>query len=502
MRNFTSGELPSWRLTIITEPADRLTAGQARAALTSIVARHEALRSRLALDSSGRIVQEVFPACDAESVMRWHQVAEAHFDIAERRFWQEMEMDPWSHAFHATAYVVDGLVAAIKMTVSHVFTDRIGIQAIENELHAITGGQAAPASDPRQASAYAVTGSHPSVADNTDFWRHALSIAPRSCTYVPVCRDEVETVHGVELRLSDDLLKRVDHAASSLRTTPSCVWTAAVSVLAEGLSGQHRQVFKTTTANRITPQDFTAVAQIAQVIFIPLQGAPDDTLRERVDLATEASFGMFERGTYDANAVLDHFNTGSGFGGMFFHPAFEWHYIPTTHHLGFTTDTVPHTFEEQARINLPSAQSDLQVSLSHEPDPVLQIRARRPIGQERSPSSLLADLLRTVELIHSSPDTPVKSAGISALSSGVRLTTGHHSGAAISLGLTRSLILAVPGIVACGLRIDDTNGYLHAELELAVGRDPASVKDDIRSALMRAHGTAVPDVHSLTAPAT
>ncbi|MGW1067475.1 condensation domain-containing protein [Streptomyces aureus] len=496
MRNFIAEELPYWRLSVVAELAGRVKPSQAKTALTGIVARHEALRSRLAVGSSGRVMQEILPACEAEAVTRWHHVDETYFDSAEPRFWQEMEMDPWSHAFHATAYVVDGFVAAIKMTVSHMFTDRIGIQVIENELRAIGGGQTVPASDPQQASAYALTGMHPQVAQNTDLWRNALSVAPRSCTYVPVFRDQVETVYGVELQLPDDLLERVDRAASNLRTTPSCIWTAAVSVLAEGLTGQHRQVFKTTTANRVSPRDFTAVAQLAQVIFMPLLGASDDTLRVRVDLATEASFGMFEHGVYDANAVLDHFNTGSGFAGMPFLPAFEWHYIPTTHRLGFTTDTVPRTFEEQARIDLRSAQSDLQVSLSYEPDPVLQIRARRPISEERSPDSLMVDLLRTVELIHISPDTPVKSVGISMLSARASLATGHHSGAAPSLAFTEALILAVPGVVACDLCIDDTNGHLHAELKLGAGHDPTCVKDGIRSAVMRAHGAVLPDAYT------
>ncbi|MCY1144089.1 condensation domain-containing protein [Actinoplanes sp. Pm04-4] len=495
LRNFTAEELPLWRLTILTEVTSRLTPDRARAVLVTIVARHEALRSRLAVGPSGCPMQEVLPARAAESVMRWHLVVENAFDSADKRFWEEAEIDPWLHAFHATAYVVDNAVAAVKVTVSHVFADRIGIQVIENELYAVFARRAPSAPDPRQASSYALTGTDPKVAQNTAFWREVLSEAPRSCTYAPVRRDEMETVHGVEIQLPDDLLRQVEKAASSLRTTPSCIWTAAVSILAEGLSGQHRQVFKTWTANRTTPQDFTAVVHLAQVVFMPLLGNPDDTLRARVDLATEVSFEMFERGTYDASAILDHFNTGSGFGGMFFHPAFEWHYIPTMHHVRCTPGAAPRIFEEQARPRLSSAMSDLQVSLSYEPGPILQVRARRPISEERSPESLLVDLIRTVELICRSPDVPTQRAGISALPSRADLVPGHHSGAEISLSFIKALVLAVPGIVECYVKIDDTDGQLLAELELAAGYDPTTVKAEIRSVLVQAHGTAVPDAY-------
>ena len=493
IRNFTPDELLNWRLTTVVEIVDSLTPDQAEAALVHLAARHEALRSRLSLDPSGIIVQEVLPPQDAKSVMRWHVVAETRFDASDQRFWQEDQMDPWSHAFHATTYVVDGAVSAIKLTVSHAFTDRMGIQIIENELRGITTGDVEPAPHPQQASAYALSPSHPEVVQNTKFWRDLLSMAPRACTYAPVPRKEVEAVPCVELRLLDDFLKQIDQAASKLRTTASCIWTAAISVVAEGLSGQHRQVFKTTTANRISPEDFTVVAELAQVIFIPLDGSPDDTLRRRVELATEASFAMFERGTYDANSVLDHFNVGPGFGGMLLHPAFEWHYIPITYHPGFTTGTEPRVFEEMTRIDMPSGRSDLQVSLAHDPDPVLEIRARRPISEERSPDSLLTDLLRTIELICASPDEPVKSAGISALPSRAHLTTGHHSGAAISLVATRMLILGITGVAACDLRISDTDGRLHANLQLRAGTDRTRIMDEIRAAQMWAHGTAVPD---------
>jgi hypothetical protein len=497
LRNLTAAELPYWRLTVVVECSCPLTPHEAKSAVIEVMARHEALRSRLRLDPSGRTVQEVMSPSEAASVIRWLEVTETEFNADDSRFWREVAIDPWSHAFHVTAYVVDEAVTAIKLTAAHVFTDRIGIQIVEKELEALTSGGTLPESEPRQAGAYALSGSHPDVLRNTQYWRSVLSPAPRACTYAPVRREEVEEVACVELRLPDELLERVKRAASGLRTTPNCIWIAASSVLAEGLSGQYRQVFKTTSANRVKPEDFTTVAQLAQVVFIPLEGTPDDTLRRRVDLATESAFAVFERGVYDANAILTHFNSGPGYGGMLFQPAFEWHYIPVSHKVGFKVDAEPRLFQETARIDLPSAQANLQISLSHEPDPVLQIRARRPIHGERAPDALLDDLLHALDLICTSPDASVRSVGITPLPSLGGLTTGHHSGAAISLPFTKALILGVPGVSACDLSVD-ADGRLHACLTLAAGTDPARVKSEIRSGQTWTHGTVVPDEYTVT----
>lgn len=371
---------------------------------------HDALRSRLACDADGEFVQEV---TDAAELVVDEIESTAHVD--------PVPVPPEECAARARLHVRAGEVVLVELTVSHVFCDGMGRQVLARDLDRLLRGDP-PGENPGQARTYAYRPDDPRVRRNTDHWKRLLVDVPRSCTYTAVRRDEHEKVAVARIPLTDAELEPVATVCRSLRTTPNALWAAAASIVVSRICGQHRQVFRSTYANRFTRADLNAVAQLAQVVFLPVAGSATDSLRDRTRCVTSALVANHAMGMYDANDLLDWLNQPERSRGAMFQPAFEVTYVPR---LDLQTDVLidpepgPTLVEADVRVDPPSAKADLVVLVAHSPGPgpVLRVDARRPVGGHGDVMGLAQHLLRTVRLLAEEPDLLVTGVPVPAFPS-------------------------------------------------------------------------------------
>ncbi|GAB3887204.1 hypothetical protein GCM10029964_052800 [Kibdelosporangium lantanae] len=332
----------------------------ARDALATLAGMHDALRSRLVREADGGLVQEVVDGAEMivdeiESTPNPHPV----------------DIRPEEHAARARLHMRGDAVVVVELTVSHVFCDGMGRQVLARDLDRLLRG-ALPDGSPGQARAYAYGPDDPRVRRNTDHWKRLLVAAPRSCTYAPMRRQEHEKVSVARIPLTAADLGAVAAACRQVRTTPNAVWATAASVVVGRMCGQHRHVFRSTYANRVTKADLDAVAQLAQAVFLPVVGSETDSLGDRTRHVTKALVANHGAGMYDANGLLDWLNQPERSRGAVFQPAFEVTYVPR---LDLRTDVLtghepgPTLVEEDVRVDPSSAKADLVVLVAHSPDP-------------------------------------------------------------------------------------------------------------------------------------
>jgi hypothetical protein len=444
LRNWAEGERADRTIAVAVAPARPVSPAAARAAVTEVVRRHRALRSRLVEDADGSAAQQVLTAPAAEADLALDE-ADARPAYAPER------VDPGERALRGTLYLSGGRVVLVKLSLSHLFTDAFGAHAVIRELRELLAGERLPA-EPRQAGEAGADAA--AVRRDTERWKELLGAAPRSVTYSGVARDEHEKARLARLPLAPEDDARLAEAGRRLRVTRYVLWATAISALVSRLSAQHRQVFRSTYANRFATEDFRVVDQLAQAVYVPVEGEAGDSLRTRAERIAEVSLRTYRRGHYDANELLRWLNEPARSRGAVFQPAFELNYVPAAPaEARGDLPPAPRGCElVDVRIDPPAAKADLAVTVSHVPGPDLRILARRPVSGQREPGALAADCLAVLRVLCTDPDTPVTELPVEPFPATADLHAAHHSGTLVDLDMTRRLVLSVPGVESCELQ--------------------------------------------------
>ncbi|MGH3761451.1 condensation domain-containing protein [Actinophytocola sp.] len=444
LRNWAESERADRTVVVVVAPTRPMNRDRARAAVTELVRRHRALRSRLAEDADGTPVQQVVTAPAAEADL-------ALVETDARPAYAPERVDPAERALRGSLYLSGGRVVLVKLSLSHLFTDGFGAHAVIRELRQLLAGEPLPAV-PRQAGE---VGADPAaVRRDTERWKGLLGAAPRSVTYSGVAREEYEKAWLARVPLDPEDAALLTAAGRGLRVTPYVLWATAISALVSRVGGQHRQVFRSTYANRFAADDFRVVDQLAQAVYVPIEGEAGDSLRTRAERVAVVSLRTYRRGHYDANELLRWLNEPARSRGALFQPAFELNYVPAAP-VEARGDTPPAPMGSEpvdVRVDPRSAKADLAVTVSHLPGPVLRLSARRPVAGQREPEELAAECLAVLRVLCTSPDTPVAELPVEPFPATAGLHAGHHGGALVDLDTTRRLVLSVPGIGSCELQ--------------------------------------------------
>lgn len=499
LRNWTSDELPQRVLRLVLPVPRPVTAAEAWEALRELIRAHEALRSRLARDEAGRLLQEVMPP-EAAAARFGDLVRTAAYQDDDPRAWEVIPIPPGEGALRAVFFIRRDRVVAIKLCLAHIFVDALGLQAAARHLRQLLAGDAARGlRAARQASAFAKPPEHPDIKSNTEYWRGVLSDAPRSCTYSAVRRDREEACQIAEESLSSEEAGGMELACKRLGVSPHVAWVTAVSSTVSRLSGSDFQVVKATYSNRLWPADFRVIAQIAQPIFTVVAGQPGDSMRERAVKVARSLASSFRRGMYDANSLLDWLSSDEVYNGAAFQPAFEVNYIPVLDHRepgSFFRPDPRKTRLATMRIDPHSAKPEIILAIRHLPAPYLQLTVRRPVSAERDARTVLQHCLTAVRALCARPDTAVSQLPIPQLPASKGLLRGHRSQAGVDLPMTRMLVASAPGIEACEvIPVRDADGTvrIRARLRSAGRQDPAGLAAWLRREQPWFAGSVVPD---------
>lgn len=435
LRNWAENELADRTIAVVVAPARPVTPAVARAAVAELVRRHRALRSRLGTGPDGSPWQQVLTAPSLA-------VTETDANVVHT----PERVDPARRALRATLYRCGGRVVAVKLSLSHVFTDAFGAHAVIRELRGLLAGEPLPPV-PRQAGDAVAA-----ARRDTEWWQELLAAAPRSVTYSGVARSEYEKMRRVRVSLAAQDVE-IAEAARRLRVTRYVLWATAISALVSRVSGRHRQVFRSTYANRFAAGDFHVVDQLAQAVFVPIEGTAADSLRTRAERIAAVSLRTYRRGHYDVCELLRWLNEPARSRGAVFQPAFELNFVPAAPDDARGDTPPPPAGCELAdiRIDPGAAKADLAVTVSHAPGPVLQLRARRPVSGQREPAALAADCLAVLRMLCTDPDTPIAELPVAPFPAVAGLHAGHHSGVLADLDTTRRLVLSAPGVESCEL---------------------------------------------------
>jgi hypothetical protein len=483
-------ERPSTTLAVVVQLTHCIPPRDVIRAVNALIGRHEALRARLAHDSCGNLIQEVLTLGDAAAKLALKCIelpAGKQADtVAER-------IDPEESAVRCTLFLRGDHVRAVKLSVSHVFTDAFGMQAVSRDLRAILHHDPLDPILPRQAGEYARGPWDPVIGANTQRWKDLLVDAPRSCTYSAVPREKYENEWHVWLPLAT---AHVGIASRELRATPYIIWSAIISSFVQLVSGQHRQVFRSTYANRVVPADFHAVAQLAQAVYLPIDGTSEDTFRTRVAQISRVTFLTLRWGDYDTIGMLDWLNDAVIARGAIFQPAFELNYLPPAR--GEKSDTRPAEAEIQetlVRIDPPSAKADFAVSVVHKPSPAARFSIRRPVGRQRGAEEVAADCLTVMRTLCEYPDQMIKDVPVRPFTE--ELLPGHHSGMAVAPKATCDLVRSFPGVASCAVEMS-RDGKLIAHMSAS-----RPIRTDVMLRALRnkqpwLSGSVVPDHFDIT----
>jgi hypothetical protein len=490
LHHWSTEERISMTSAVVVQPTRSIPPQDAMQAVHSLIGRHEALRARLARDSRGNLIQEVLTAAGAAAglmIGRIELPAGTQADTAAER------IVPEELAVRCVLFLRGDQVHAVKLSLSHVFTDAFGVQAVARDLRAILRRDPLDPVLPRQAEEYARGPRDPVIRANTQRWKDLLVDAPRSCTYSAVPREEYEKAQDVWIPLATDHAGTV---ARELRTTPYIIWSAITSSFVQLVSGQHRQVFRSTYANRVASGESHAVAQLAQAVYLPIDGTPGDTFRTRVAQISRVTFRTLRWGHYDAIGMLDWLNDPNIARGAIFQPAFELNYIPLPRDENGTVKPIGAGIQENlVRIDPSSAKADLLITVIHRPNLAVRFSVRRPVGQQRVAKEVAANCLTVMRTLCEHPDQMIREVPVRPFTG--ELVHGHYSGVAVVAEATCDLVRSFPGVASCTVEMS-CDGKLIAHVSASRPIRADLMLDALRKKQPWVSGSVVPDHFDIT----
>jgi hypothetical protein len=472
LREWSKSELVSMAYQIpITLPRPA-TLESVQAAIKSLVRMHGALRSRVAYQADGAVIQQVYTLDDALARLEYSTIkGSPHPSLLSIQF-SPNDVNPEETAFCCSLLMHDNFILAIQISISPVFADGFSIKILERDFMRLLRHPQPTSDFPSQPDAHSRDSLAEAVQENTEFWKDLLIGVPRSCTYSGVKRAEYEDAYLAEILLSRNQTSTISAARVRLRVSEHSLWTAATSSLVQALTGQSEQVFRSIYANRFAMSDADAVVQVSQSIFLPVRSAEFDSLADRTKKIFEQTADTYRRGVYDMNALVDWINGPPHLRGAIFQPAFEINHVPVpfggapARRPRSVTPTKPLVSRQRVRIDPGMARADLKVQVfpvgHYSAGNVVRLWARRPLYTQRHVSDLLTDLLQSMRGICEAPEARVLDLPIQRLPAAATLQPGHHSGVAIDDKMLRSLMMEFPGVYECVLSM--MHGKLTAKL--------------------------------------
>lgn len=504
LRNWTSSERSTQAFPIVIRLEMPCPAAELDSALARLIDMHPALRSRIARQPDGTLVQEIRSTSETLDRLDRDVISSANGGRWLEDPWRAQRVNPEEAALRCSFFGQASEVTCVRLSVSHMFTDGIGADLLARDFRRLLAPvrdveHSAPAPDAYSGDAFAAK-----IPENTEYWKQQLADAPVSCTYSAAHRKEHEVVLSASIRVNEQLAAAVQLATGSLHVTQYALWVTAASALVQALTGQHEQVFRSTYSNRLSPRDANAVAMLAQAVFAPIKGQHEDTLAVRAQYVFKMTMESYARGMYDANALLDWLNSPGK--AAAFQPAFEVNYLPApkADPLGSgdasRRDAGVQRHAEEVRIDPLSGKAEMKVQVMlpgrGQASPLVRLWARRPLCAQRSPEELLMDLLKVMEFTCNAPDTKVNDLPVKRLGSIDSLESGHYSRVAFDPIITRSLLLQIPGSLDCEWHLQD--GKLVADIYVSGSTSETATADDalefLRARQPWMSGSILPDI--------
>jgi hypothetical protein len=472
---------------------DGLSEGTVRAAIAELAYTHEALRSRLFFGQDGRPVHEVAETVEeAEGrieiiVHEIHEVTE----IPEISVTAPVSVDPTMHAARCDLYTIDGAVRHMTLTVTHLFADGMSQGVLYSDLAALLRGEPIVGRfERRQVSDYADPLLAGVTRENTGFWREHLAYAPRSCTFSGYVRGGEETLQSSR-RADGSAWHLIMEASRQFKASPFTIWAAALSALVSRYTGQDRHVFRSLAANRFEAIDNLAVANLAQPVYVLVDGKPTDTLEERVESILTASLEAHIRGIFDTAELLEWLDSSKIRRGVTFRPAFD---------LNFFIDDggLPRLVGDERwrrRVEPSRAAADLAAHIQHGTTTYVGITAGEPVWTGRAASEILADLSTVLPAFYDNPRMHVRDLPIEPLHTASGLLFGHPSGIGVDSAAQHALLTHATGVrSATWAFAPGPDGMLvQAEVETSDAVNAATLMHAYTKSQPWFSGTVVPD---------
>ncbi|SCL25304.1 condensation domain-containing protein [Micromonospora inyonensis] len=474
-----------YTITVSLDIPGGLPVRQVRNALAQLADVHEALRSRL-IDPGGHPRHEVTAAARCEIAVCLIRRMDEIPDITVT---DPVPVDPTEHAARATLYTRHGLVRHVMLTVSHLFADGMSQGVLHRDLSALLRGEPIVGADRRrQVSDYADDRLGDVTRRNTEYWQAVLADAPRACTFSGAVRGAEELLR-VSRRTDRRIRGEVGEASRELGVSPFAVWAAALSALVGVYTGQHRQVFRSVSANRFDDADAAAVANLAQPVYILVDGEPGDTLRRRAERVLEASLAAHTHGVFDSVALLEWLNERERRRGAVFRPAFDLNFL--VHDDGLLPPVGDDV--QRCRVTPGRATADLAVQVQPGPTTHVRVTAGEPVWAGRGPGDIAADLFETLRAFGDDPDRVPDDLPISPLVTAARLITGHRSGVAIDPEAQLALLTSVAGVRAADWTTADGRDGLRVLARVAAEACPDELMRAYTERQPWVSGAVVPD---------
>lgn len=474
-----------YTITVTLDTPGGLPVERVRAALDRLAEVHEALRSRL-IDPDGRPRHEVTDAGRCEVTITPIRRMDEIPDIAVT---DPVPVDPTEHAARVTLYTLEGFVRHVILTVTHLFADGMSQGVLHEDLSALLRGETiAGADERRQVSDYADDRLGEQTRTNTEYWRTVLADAPRACTFSGGVRGAEELL-CVSRRTDRRVQAEVAEVSRRLCVSPFMVWAAALSGLVGVYTGQHRQVFRSVSANRFEDADANAVANLAQPVYIRVDGEAGDTLEERAIRVLESSLAAHTHGVFDSVDLLRWLDEPERRRGAAFRPAFDLNFL--VHDDGMLP---PVGDDVQRRRVVPArATADLAVQVQPGPTTHVRITAGEPVWAGRCPGEIAADLFEVLRAFGDDPATTAGDLPVKPLPTATGLLVGHPSGVALDHEAQLALLTSAEGVHAADWTAVPGPDGLRVRAHVAAESSPDELLRAYAERQPRVCGAVVPD---------
>ena len=250
LREWSKSELMSMAYQIPIPLPRPATLESVYAAIRSLARIHGALRSRVAYQANGTVIQQVYTLDDALARVEYSTIKgsphPSHLSIQ----FSPNNVNPEEIAFRCSLLMHDNFVLAVQISISPVFADGFSIKILERDFIRLLRHPQPISGSPSQPDAHSRDSLAETIQENTEFWKDLLTGVPRSCTYSGVKRVEYEDVYLAEVQLSRNQASTISAARVRLRVSEHSLWAAAASSLVQALTGQSEHVFRSIYANR------------------------------------------------------------------------------------------------------------------------------------------------------------------------------------------------------------------------------------------------------------
>ncbi|NKY13301.1 non-ribosomal peptide synthetase [Streptomyces somaliensis] len=299
-------ESPAYHIPLRLDLDGPVTPADIRAAVTELVRRHDALRTRLLSTPDGPR-QDVLPAVSPDftvSDTATHPDDESVLATFVRPF--DLRTAP---LLRALLVPVSASSHRLYLDVHHIVFDGVSLRILAEELTDLLAGAALP--EPKRGYAdasrwYAARLEQGAFASDERYWLETLADPPLLDLPTdhprPAVRAEVGTVH--RLRLPQERAEAVDRVAARTSTTSYAVLLTAYTAALMGLSGQRDVVVGTPMSGRTHPDVETLVGMFVNTAALRLTVPEGATLTDLLLVAHTRHQEALDHQSYPFDRVV------------------------------------------------------------------------------------------------------------------------------------------------------------------------------------------------------